>query len=653
MTLFIPKKPLTIIFVLCAVILLSTAYTAFRAGGQQGQQITGGAGALTIPGLESVRGLEQGANTVSLSTTLVSQDKERVNFLVNKLAIARSGASWSMAYSFSPGLPGTMYPGSGQVVIDVSNLESSTRSTEPMSANSIGSAMASQKSIVVNMVATPTTVEESRSLFDLQDVVAVTPDGKTNAVELCTPMTAVFDRPAMKVYLVCSGLINSIEGDISAAGIEPVGPEGMGPGGGAFVPVGPVQVGVINPPKQPKGSDKCEWTCPQGMKLNSQTNKCEADSKPGCDPGFTYDENAKKCMAEPEPCSNGGTVGDTGKCETDPGCHMPDNILANGKCLSTKEPSCGADTSPLSYNSNAGMCSVEVTGSQCPSGSNLISQTGSKKVCVREPVCEEGFTWNSQVKACSRQACTTGNLQGFKCVVDAKCPAGSQVGNSKKCEKAQSPQCEAGQLSTDKSKCTMDAICPTECEVKNGKCVPVAFGPPVYPDPSQKPGNGYSSRPQSQDPPQPPMDKPCPPGTYVDASGNCVSSPVEPVYVVDSPQVTYTDPGGEYQPIHGHHCPPGYRKTAEGCIKDRTISTGTQSCHPGMYRDASGKCVSSGHHQNDGPWTNAITRKPGHPRWIRNQPQALTYRRPFNRFVQRMPIRHMPAMMSRSTHYRR
>ncbi len=165
-----------------------------------GQGQTGGG--LTLPGL-GLQGFSGDGNQISLSVGIASQEGSKIYFLVNKIAIAGSGAQAATVYELNGALPGVVDTSDNSLQVDMGQLSSYMQGPRQVSMNELYSVMRPDPRVLMIRFNTGgASMQGSQVVFQVSSIDMIPPDGAGQTFTMSQPVSLVYDQSTQRLYTV-------------------------------------------------------------------------------------------------------------------------------------------------------------------------------------------------------------------------------------------------------------------------------------------------------------------------------------------------------------------------------------------------------------------------------------------------------------------
>jgi len=184
----------------------STLFTGIADGQQfQQQPSTGNTGMQTQPadsaqgspviqGLEGLRGFGSGHSQLSLAVIPLSQQGSQLTFQVNGFAVSIPETGEAVVYSLETPLPGMIDPAQNTLQIDISDLADAVDTAGYVDSSQVYDIIRSDpKVMVIDVNLYSAGKQESQTIFNVDNVDIVFPDGKMQTFSLQQPTQLIID----------------------------------------------------------------------------------------------------------------------------------------------------------------------------------------------------------------------------------------------------------------------------------------------------------------------------------------------------------------------------------------------------------------------------------------------------------------------------
>ncbi|HEY3274387.1 MAG TPA: hypothetical protein VGJ92_11520 [Methanocella sp.] len=161
------------------------------------------AGGLAIPGMEGLQGFEPGENIMSLTVIPVSQQNNQLYFELIGFAITSPVSGQSVVYSFETPLAGVIDPAASTMQIDLSNIATTISQAGYIDSSHIYDIMRTDsRAVIINVDMSYQDFEASQTIFTVNRVDIVPPDGQVQSFALQEPTQLIIDSQSMRIYMV-------------------------------------------------------------------------------------------------------------------------------------------------------------------------------------------------------------------------------------------------------------------------------------------------------------------------------------------------------------------------------------------------------------------------------------------------------------------
>ncbi len=163
----------------------------------------GPAGMLTIPGLEGLTGFVPGQNKLSLAVVPVTQQNNMLGFQVIGFAISGAYSNQAIVYSLSTPLPGVIDPTQNTLQVDLSGLANNINQAGYISIDQMYNTIRSgPQVIVIDVDMTYQGAQGTQTIFGVNSVAIIPPDGRMQAFAMQQPTQLIIDSQTMRIYMV-------------------------------------------------------------------------------------------------------------------------------------------------------------------------------------------------------------------------------------------------------------------------------------------------------------------------------------------------------------------------------------------------------------------------------------------------------------------
>jgi hypothetical protein len=161
------------------------------------------AGGLAIPGMEGLQGFEPGENIMSLAVIPVSQQSNQLYFELIGFAITSPVSGQSVVYSLETPLGGVIDPSASTMQIDLSNIATAISQAGYIDSAQVYNAMRTDSRVVIiNVDMEYQGFESSQTIFTVNRVDIIPPDGQVQSFALQEPTQLIIDAQSMRIYMV-------------------------------------------------------------------------------------------------------------------------------------------------------------------------------------------------------------------------------------------------------------------------------------------------------------------------------------------------------------------------------------------------------------------------------------------------------------------
>jgi hypothetical protein len=182
--------------------LYDTGYPGGYTGGDYGFQEPYD-GSLAIPGMEGLQGFEPGENIMSLAVIPVSQQNDQLYFEVIGFAVTSPLSGQSVVYSMGTPLAGVIDPAANTMQVDLSNIATAISQAGYIDSSQVFNTMRTDPRVVIIEVdMSYQGFQESRTIFLVNSVSIIPPDGRMQAFTLQQPTQLIIDAQSMRIYMV-------------------------------------------------------------------------------------------------------------------------------------------------------------------------------------------------------------------------------------------------------------------------------------------------------------------------------------------------------------------------------------------------------------------------------------------------------------------
>ena len=144
-----------------------------------------------------------GENKLSLAVIPVTQQDNQMGFQVIGVAISSPGSSQAAVYSLSTPLAGVIDPTQNTLQVDLSNLANGIDQAGYISSDQVYSTIrSSPKVIVIDVDMTYQGTQGTQTIFNVNSVAIIPPDGKMQAFSMQQPTQLIIDAQSMRIYMV-------------------------------------------------------------------------------------------------------------------------------------------------------------------------------------------------------------------------------------------------------------------------------------------------------------------------------------------------------------------------------------------------------------------------------------------------------------------
>jgi hypothetical protein len=163
----------------------------------------GGAGFLSISGLEGLQGFMAGTNRMSLAVMPVSQQGNQLGFQVIGFAISSPDTGTATVYALKTPLAGVIDPSQNTLQVDLTNLDSAIQQAGYINSNQVYDTIRTDpKVVVIDIDMAYQGIQGSQTIFNVNAVSIIPPDGKMQAFSMQQPTQLIIDTQTMRLYMV-------------------------------------------------------------------------------------------------------------------------------------------------------------------------------------------------------------------------------------------------------------------------------------------------------------------------------------------------------------------------------------------------------------------------------------------------------------------
>lgn len=204
-------------------------YTAGDNTGSDYQQVPPSAGTAKSPviqGLEGLQGFKLGHNQLSLAVIPMSQQNTQMTFQVVGFAISSPEGGEAVVYSLTTPLQGIIDPSQNTLQIDISNLDTAVGTAGYIDSSMIYDTMRSDPQVVmIDLDLTYQGKQDSQTVFSVNSVDLVPPDGRMQTFSMQQPTQLIIDRQSDRIAMVAFPEMSSAFGSyygVTYPQVEPV-----------------------------------------------------------------------------------------------------------------------------------------------------------------------------------------------------------------------------------------------------------------------------------------------------------------------------------------------------------------------------------------------------------------------------------------------
>lgn len=201
-------------------------YGDYYGGSYQQQPAGAASGSPVIQGLEGLRGFGSGHSQLSLAVIPLSQQDGKLMFQVIGFAVSIPETGEAVVYSMRTPLSGIIDPSQNTMQIDISNLATSVNNAGYVDSSQIYDTMRTDPQVVIiDFDLTSPARQDSQTIFAVNSVGLVPPDGKMQAYSMTQPTQLIVDTQNRVVAMVAfPEMINTFNSyyDATYAQVEPV-----------------------------------------------------------------------------------------------------------------------------------------------------------------------------------------------------------------------------------------------------------------------------------------------------------------------------------------------------------------------------------------------------------------------------------------------
>jgi hypothetical protein len=202
-------------FAVVSIAQMAPQYGTYDSGqGYYGQQMppTGGNAATapgssdefqSIQGMEGFQGFLPGENVLSIAVIPVSQKNSQMGFQVIGFAISSPEGGTATVYSLSKPLPGVIDPSQNTLQIDLSGIAGAIDKAGYVDSSIVYDTIRTDpKVVVIEVDMDPQGKQGSQTIFNVNGVDIVPPDGRMQAFDMQQPTQLIIDSQTMRLYMV-------------------------------------------------------------------------------------------------------------------------------------------------------------------------------------------------------------------------------------------------------------------------------------------------------------------------------------------------------------------------------------------------------------------------------------------------------------------
>jgi hypothetical protein len=179
-----------------------------------------------IQGLEGLQGFGSGHSQLSLAVIPVSQNNNQMTFQAIGFAVSIPESGQAVVYSMEKPLPGIIDPSQNTLQIDISDLSSNINEAGYIDSSQIYDTIRTDPQVVViDVDLTYQSQQDSQTVFNVNSVDIIPPDGRMQAYSLQQPTQLIIDTQNNRIAMVAfPEMVSSFGGyyGTTYAQVEPV-----------------------------------------------------------------------------------------------------------------------------------------------------------------------------------------------------------------------------------------------------------------------------------------------------------------------------------------------------------------------------------------------------------------------------------------------
>lgn len=164
---------------------------------------TDSSGTLTIQGLENVQGFTMGQNRLSFAIQPTSRDGDTMYFNVVGLSITDRTNNRAVFYPMRSPLPAAANTAQNTLQIDTSGLRSNIGNAQYINADAVYNSLRSDvNTMVLDIDMTYQSRQDAQTIFTVNAMSTITPDGKMQAFSMQKPARLIIDPQSQRIAVV-------------------------------------------------------------------------------------------------------------------------------------------------------------------------------------------------------------------------------------------------------------------------------------------------------------------------------------------------------------------------------------------------------------------------------------------------------------------
>jgi hypothetical protein len=200
------NSPIAMLSTIIVLLIVCSTQLVGTASSQQLQQApsTGDtAVSPVIQGLEGLQGFKLGHNQLSLAIIPLSQQNNQMTFQVIGFAVSSPESGQAVVYSLKTPLPGIIDPSQNTMQIDIKNIDAAVNTAGYIDSSEVYDTIRTDPHVVViDIDLTYQSKQGSQTIFTVNGVDIIPPDGKMQTFSMQQPTQLIIDRQNDRVAMV-------------------------------------------------------------------------------------------------------------------------------------------------------------------------------------------------------------------------------------------------------------------------------------------------------------------------------------------------------------------------------------------------------------------------------------------------------------------